>query len=517
MPPNLHFVEPNPELKLETTPFALPLTLTPLLETGHGRFAGVSSFGYGGTNSHVILEAPPPAPSVEPPARIHHVLTLSARNDEALRELAGRYRDRLEGVDAPTLAALCHAANTRRSRLGHRLALAVGDAGDMAAGLTAYVAGEPWARLRTGSGNAAPAIAFMFTGQGTRIGPGIRFLYDRYAVFRTVIERCSQILAGELDQPLAEILFSADPTRLQPTAVAQPVLFAVEAALADLWQSFGVVPTAVLGHSLGEYVAAYVAGVFSLEDGLRLVTARGKMMQALPPGGQMIAVFEEPEVVKRAIAGREDRLSIAAINGDRHTVLSGDRTAVEAVLAELGEDTLTSEPFTVSHAFHSPLMAPMCEGFAAIAREVSYQAPRLPMGSNELGDFLPADALPDADHWVRHVREPVRFVGNVLAASQLPVGLFLEVGPDAILTGMARRLLPKESLCVPSLKVDAEEATFAEAMATLSAAGIPLDGHAIDGEAAWPHTKLPRYPFQRHRCWLSPEEIRTFATEGSTP
>jgi acyl transferase domain-containing protein len=305
-----------------------------------------------------------------------------------------------------------------------------------------------------------PPLVMMFTGQGVQY-PGMgRQLYEMNETFRTALDACDGYLRPFLERPLLEVLFAEDETianLVHETAYTQPALFSVEYALAQLWLSWGVRPAVVMGHSVGEYVAATIAGVFSLADGLKLIAERGRQMQALPHGGSMAAVFAEEARVAAAIAPYADEVSIAAINGPTNVVISGAGTAVAAILTTFKEEGVRARELVVSHAFHSPLMAPMLAGFEAVARTVTYHPPQIPLISNVTGQVVD-DRVQTAVYWRDHVREAVRFADAVQTAHQMGIDHFLEAGPNPVLIGMAKRILPRGTgVWLPSLKQGSDD------------------------------------------------------------
>lgn len=506
IPPNLHFESLNPQIKLAGTHLALPGAETMWPPQDAPRRAGVSSFGFGGTNAHLILEQAQVAAAAQPAAQALEqpvVVALSARSGPALKALIARHLARIEATPGLDLAALGHGVAVRRSHFPHRVAIATNNVPDLATALSAHLAGTAHRGTASGVVTTPPQIAFLFAGQGALAGPGLRALYASEPAFRAVIDRCAAALVGTVDVPLTELLFT--PGRLGQTQYAQPALFALGVAIAALWGARGVVPFAVSGHSLGEYVAACVAGVFDIEDGVRLVAARGRLMQALPAGGVMVAVFGPLADVAAAVAA-EPTLAVAAINGPRHTVIAGAGNAVERALAVLEPTFMVSEPFAVSHAFHSPLMAPMQAAFAEVAAGVAYRAPSLPFVSNLTGELWPAGTVPGAEHWVAHVLAPVRFADGLAALAAHGSDVFLEAGPDATLVNIARRALPAGPVGLASLKPGEEAPALAEATAKLYAKGAAIAWSALPWASA-PAIDLPGYPFQRKRCWLAAEEI----------
>ena len=483
------------------------------------RFAGVSGFGFGGANAHVVVEegataAPAARNDVDRPG---HLLTLSAQTDAALRELAGRYADLLELQPETPLADVCFSANTGRSALPCRLAAAADSREKLREKLRAFAAdgkapGVASALVKAG---ARPKIAFLFTGQGAQYAGMGRRLYETQPVFRRALDECDEILRDIANLPLLSILYPelGAPSRIDQTAYTQPALFALEHALARMWESWGVRPDAVLGHSVGEHAAACHAGVFSLEDGLRLIAERGRLMQALPPGGAMAVVFAAEERVAALVARDPERLAIAALNGPANVVLSGAEEAVAAALKELEAEDVASQRLTVSHAFHSPLLDPMLAGLERAARRIAYQPPRIAFMSNLTGRPFAEGEAPDAAYWRRHSREAVRFEAGVRALAERGCDCFVEIGPTPTLTSMARKFLPAGAgVWAPSLcKGQDDWAVLLNGLATLFVHGLKVDWRGFDRPYGRRRTPLPTYPFARSatgRRWARVVRLR---------
>jgi acyl transferase domain-containing protein/SAM-dependent methyltransferase/acyl carrier protein len=521
IPPQLHFQEPNPFINWSELPIAVPTVPAPWPQEAGRRLAGVSSFGFSGTNAHVILEAPPPRPTPAPPpaaaGRRAHVLALSAKSKAALGQLAGRYAGYLDAHPDTAVAELCVAANTGRAHFGHRAAVltAAGGGRDDAAGLrealVALAAGREHPDVRVGSsGGELPAgIVFLFSGQGDQ-HPGMgRALFETQSAFRLALERCDALLRPHLTTPLLEVLYGSgeQAALLQEPAYAQPALLALQLALAELWRSWGVRPAAVAGHSVGEIAAACVAGVLSLEDALRLVAERGRLMGRLADGGAMAAVFAEEERVAEAIAPYAGELAIAALNGRTNVVISGPRPRVEAVLGDLAAQGVKAQRLAIAHGAHSPLMDPIVPAFGEVAAQVAVAPPRIAFISGLTGAAVTDAELRRPDHWSRHLREPVRFAAAMAALRVEGYRIFLELGPRPTLLGMARRDWPADAgpaLWLPSLRPERDDgAQIQESLGQLYVQGQAIDWAGWQADYPSRRLPLPTYPWQRRRHWLA--------------
>ena len=527
IPPHLHLEQINPYIFLEGMPISIPTQKQPW--SCSGRLAGISAFGFGGTNCHAILEeAPPPLqPSPEQKGgnaggdRPLHLMTLSAKSNEALKELALKYNDFFASYSEVSLADVCFSANTGRASFNHRLAVVARSLTQMRSSLGAFAA-EETAELVKGEviSKKRPKIAFLFTGQGSQYAGMGEQLYQTQPTFREAIDRCAKILQPYLDKPLLKVLYPKlangsdnSPTPLNETAYTQPALFALEYALYELWLSWGIQPTVVMGHSVGELVAACVAGVFSLEDGLKLIAERGRLMQALPADGEMVAVFASLSHVLAEIQPDAEvalaklAVGIAAINGPQSVVISGKRDCLEAVTTALTSKGVKTKRLNVSHAFHSPLMEPMLSAFEQVAAEVTYSSPRLKLISNVTGEIA-TDEIATPQYWCRHIRQPVRFAASMETLYQQGYQVFVEIGPKPILLGMARQCLLTElsgrgGVWLPSLRPGGVDwQILLESLAKLYVRGVPVDWSAFDQDYSRRRVDLPTYPFQRQRYWV---------------
>jgi acyl transferase domain-containing protein len=504
IPPHLHLREPNPHVDWSRLPISIPTRPTQWPASGRG-IAGVSSFGFSGSNAHIILErAPDPdAASASTPPR-QFMLPLSAKNQAALGELVGRWVERLANTPDETLADDCFTAAVGRAHFRHRLAVVGSDRTSLLEQLQAVADGQPAPRVARGQFSDPPEVAFLFTGQGSQyVGMG-RELYDSEPVFRRVVDECEQALTGLLSRPLKQLLFESERAELEQTANLQPALFTLEVALAALWQSWGVQPSVVIGHSLGEYSAACVAGVFEPAAGARLVAARGRLMSSVRGKGLMAALMADETTVRKAIEPFADRVSIAALNAPGQTVVSGYAEAVEAVTRDLGSRGIDVRMLEVSCAFHSPQMDEILPVFEAEARRLTYREPKIDIVSNVTGALWSSSETADlAAYWRRHIRAPVNILAGMKALERSSCRAFIEIGPNPVLVGMGRQSITDSgALWLPSLKKDRNEVEqLFESVARLYAAGVRIEWTGFHSARRHRRIELPTYPFQRRRHW----------------
>ena len=477
-------------------------------ETTDGvRAAGVSSFGFSGTNVHVVLSVPPvkrptASPSVERPV---HVLTISAQHDRARAELIAAYRRALASGDV-TLADAAYTANAGRATLPQRAAIVAATREQALERLDELARGGLSSNAKTGAvPSRPPRVAFLFTGQGSQYMGMARSLYETQPRFREVLDECDRLLRSRMTTPLLSVLFDADAgSSIDATEQTQPALFAVEYALAQLWRSWGIEPVAVAGHSVGEYVAACVAGVMSLDDALMLVAERGRLMGALPAGGAMAAVMASEGRVRSLISAWSNDIEIAAVNAPENVVISGRKSAVDAVIERAKADGINVTRLVVSHAFHSPLVEPMLDEFERIAATVTYHPAKIDVISNVTGERTPRGAT-NAKYWRDHVRSPVQFARSIETLAALGCDAFLEAGPHPTLLGLARQTLGDEGrYWLPSLRRNTDAwTTILDSLTTLYMLGAPVNWDGFDSGYGRKKVVLPRYPFQRERYWIS--------------
>jgi acyl transferase domain-containing protein len=534
LPQSLHFDNPSPHIPWDSLPVRVVDEAMPWQTNGRPRRAGVSSFGFTGTNAHVLIEEAPRQPAaadedsagdvpVTPEPATHeqpvNVLALSARSPEALVALAQRYDAWLAAHPDVDLADVCLTAGTGRSHFEHRAALVV----DSVEGAREGLAGVAENRLRPGvlrgEHTHRPTTAWLFTGQGSQYPGMARELFGAEPVFAETVTRCADAVSDILARPLLEVLFATDRESgetLRHTSFAQPALFAVETGLARLWQSWGIEPDVVLGHSVGQYAAACVAGVFSLEDGARLMAERGRLFGSLPEGGRMVAVFADAKHVEE-LAAEFSRVSVAAYNGP-NTVLSGPGEDLEQIVAKFGDEAIRCTWLETSHAFHSELLDSVLGEFESYAAQLTFAAPTLPLVCNRNGAVLTAQTPIDAQYWRRHSRQPVQFAESVRTAAALGCSVLMEIGPQPVLTGAAVQVWP-EHLAAPRAIVALRKGVGDRRQIADALAAAYVSGHRPDFAALHQQPRrrleLPTYPFQRRRFWPKTSGIAADGTAVS--
>jgi acyl transferase domain-containing protein len=513
IPPSLHLETPNPHIDFAGSPFYVVDRLTEWEPApGAPRRAAVSSFGVGGTNAHAILEEAPPRPA-SGLSRPWQLLVVSGNTPTALAAQRDRLAEHLFQHPDAVLADVAFTLRAGRRRLPHRgWATCRGeDLDDAIAALT-----DP-ERFQTVEQEARDRpVIFLFPGQGTQHPNMGRTLYETEPVFLAGVDRCCEILRPHLGLDLRDLLYpapsgeAAAAERLEQTALAQPALFVVEHALAGLWMSWGIRPQAMIGHSIGEYVAAALAGVFRLEDALALVAERGRLMQGLPAGAMLSVSITEADLLPRLPAG----VSLAAVNGPARLVVSGPEDAVAGLEAELDTEGVAVRRLHTSHAFHSAMMDPILEPFNARVSAVRREAPKIPFVSNHTGTWIRAEEATDPAYWASHLRGAVRFADGLATLASEEEAVLLEVGPGQTLSSFARQLpgRPAGQAVARSLPHPKETKSDAEmllgTLGQLWAAGVTPDWKAFHGDEERLRVELPTYPFERQRYWV---ERQTFA------
>ncbi|MGA5566876.1 type I polyketide synthase, partial [Streptomyces platensis] len=505
LPQTLHVNEPSSHVDWSAGEVRLLTEAVEWPASGRPRRAGVSSFGISGTNAHTIIEEAPASEELPDSAESLKLpavpWVISGRDEAGLQAQAQRLLTHLdEFLLDPSDVGFSLA--TSREIFDHRAVLLVDGHESAAQGLTALAEGRKAAGVERGTKQPGRSV-FLFTGQGAqRLGMGWE-LYDTFPVFADAFDAVCACFDAELESSLRGVVFGDNAEALNRTEFTQPALFAVEVALFRLVESFGVRPDFLVGHSVGELVAAYVAGVWSLEDACRLVAARGRLMQALPEGGAMAALQATEDEVLPLLEGQEQRVSIAAVNGPQAVVLSGVESAVAELAGRFESEGRKVKWLQVSHAFHSPLMEPMLDEFRAVAESVVYAEPRIPVVSNVTGELATTQELMSPGYWVRHVREAVRFADGVRWLEERGVTRFLEVGPDGTLTAMAQACTDSaDLLLLPALR---KERLESEALVA-AVSGMFVNGAEVRWQALFPGARqvdLPTYAFQREPFWPS--------------
>lgn len=546
-----HFEALNPHINLDGTRLVIPTEHIAWPETNGRRTAGISSFGFGGTNTHLIVEsAPRRIKSVEAAAteRPLALVKLSAKNEIALKQQAAQLAEYLNAhpdiaSSESAFADVCWSANTGWADFNQRAAVWAKDADELKKRLQSLSRsdGSAIAGVKQGTARSIgrPGVAFLFTGQGSQyVGMG-RKLFETQPVFRHAMERCDAILrecwGGESllgilyadhsqnghgaghGQPRTSPDLSTPAEKINETKYTQPALFAIEYALAELWASWGVLPDVVLGHSVGEYAAACVAGVMSLDDGLPLIAERARLMQSVGRPGKMAVVIAARDRVAKEIDEAGGEVVIAVLNGPENTVISGEAAAVEAVSARLAADGIQVKPLNVSHAFHSPLMDEMLGEFESFAAKITFEKPRVPLASNLTGQLM--NDAPTARYWRDHLRNAVQFAAGMKRVTEARPALIIEIGPTASLLGMGRRCEPDLAAAwLPSLREGQDDwQVIAASVAEYYVRGGRIDWRGWDQPWQRKRVLLPNYPFQRSRHWftLDPALRRPLAGDSS--
>jgi acyl transferase domain-containing protein len=543
IPPSLHFEQPNPKIDFANSPFYVNSKLSEWKTDGTPRYAGVSSFGIGGTNAHVVLEEycsvdlTPPTPlpykgrgepdspllageglgeRLEAPlqqpsekSRPWQLLVLSAKTSSALETATANLAEHLKQHPDLNLADIAYTLQVGRRTFDHRRMVVCQDLNDAVKALESPEAQRAFTHYQQPSHRS---IVFMFSGQGAQYANMARELYEVEPTFRQQVDICSDILKPLLGLDLRQVLYPSEEqvqeaaSQLKQTAIAQPALFVIEYALAKLWMKWGVTPVAMIGHSIGEYVAATIAGVFSLEDALALVTARGQLMQKLPSGTMLAVPLPEKEV--QPLLGKT--LSLAAINGLSSCVVSGPTEAVEALQNQLASQGVECRLLHTSHAFHSQMMEPILEPFTQRVKQVNLKPPQIPYLSNVTATWITAEQATDSTYWGQHLRQTVRFAEGLQELLKEPAQILLEVGPGKTLSTLARRHPDKQAEQVVLSSVRHPQESGSDVAFLLNALGqLWLAGVKVDWSGFYSHEQryrlpLPTYPFERQRYWIEP-------------
>jgi acyl transferase domain-containing protein/SAM-dependent methyltransferase len=499
--PNLHFETPSPHVDWHAAPFEVPTVRSTWTAGAGPRIAGVSSFGFSGTNAHVIIEEADvevPAPA-DPGERPLHVLVLSARSHDALVRLAGRHAAALH--DDASAADVAFTAGTGRAHFRHRLAIVGPDVATFVQALNRFAD----TAVNSGPASSAPRVGFLFTGFGSQQIGMARVLAATSRVFAEAIGRCAAAFAPHLDRPLTDLL-ADDPelaSRLDDPRHGQPAVFAVEYALAQLWRSWGVEPAVVLGHSLGEYAAAVTAGVLDLDAAAAMVAARGRLCDSQALEGGMLSVFAPQAAIRAALGELAGTVPVAAFNGPTNHVLSGTVAAIESARQRLADCGIETKAVHLRHAFHSPAIDPLLGPFESTLRTLSFAPAEMPIVSSLLGRLVGPGEIERVDYWTRHLREPVRFQQAVEAMAGLGITHCVEIGPHAVLSALGAECLPDSSIeWLPSLRRGRNDwAEILDSVCRLYVGGVDIDWAGFDSGRVRRRVGLPVYPFEHRRYW----------------
>jgi amino acid adenylation domain-containing protein len=505
-PPTLYFHKPNPQFDLASSPFYVNKERTDWAPQDAPRRAGVSAFGVGGTNAHVVLEQAPPQPAA-PSVRAAQLLVLSARTETALDRATDNLAEHLKSHSDANLEDVAWTLQAGRRAFPCRRTAVARDVTEAIAALRQRDRKGVQTRLQPGEN---PEVYFLFPGQGSQYPNMGREIYETEPIFRGAVDRCAEILRPHLGADLRKLLYPPDGAsdeakrRVTDTIVAQPAIFTIEYALAQLWMSWGIRPRAMLGHSIGEFVAACLAGVLSLEDALALVAARGEMMQKLPAGGMLSVRLPESEVRSRL----NGHLSLAAVNAPSLCVVAGPFEALEQFEQQLTQEGTACRRLVTSHAFHSAMMDPILEPFTARVAQVRLNPPQIPYVSGVTGTWATEKETTDATYWARHFRQPVQFSAGVSVLRTNPNAVLLEVGPGNVLSTLARQHVGFDSAQVIASSLadgfsgDGDAVALMNALGAVWLAGVQPNWPVLYGGVRRQRVSLPTYPFERKRFWL---------------
>ncbi|MHC5773995.1 type I polyketide synthase [Nostoc sp.] len=520
IPPNLHFETPNPEIGFEGSPFYVNTKLSEWKTNGTPRRAGVSSFGFGGTNAHVVLEEAP-AQKLSEKSRPWQLLVISAKTDSALEVATENLKSHLQQYPRLDLADVAYTLQLGRRTFDYHRFVVCQDIKDAVSALAA----NSQRVLTHYQKPILHPIAFMFSGQGSQYVNMGRELYQLEPTFQHQIDKCAEILQPHLGVDLRHILYPSvaqtelATQQLQQTALAQPALFVIEYALAQLWLEWGIRPVAMIGHSIGEYVAATIAGVFSLEDALAVVTMRGKLMQQMPTGSMLAVPLTEQQV--QPLLGQQ--LSLAAVNSLSSCIVSGSTSAIETLQQQLAAQGIDTQPLFTSHAFHSAMMEPIVQKFTQRLQQVQLQPPQIPYISNLTGTWITADEATNPDYWAQHLRQPVRFSLGVSELLQQSESILIEVGPGRSLSTLTKRHLEPgaKQLVLSSLHHPKEQhsdvAFLLNTLGRLWMAGVEIDWSGFYAHEKRNRLPLPTYPFERQRYWIDSKPRSLSALDDQKP
>ncbi|MDP4180244.1 MAG: aminotransferase class III-fold pyridoxal phosphate-dependent enzyme [Bacillota bacterium] len=509
IPPSINCSELNPEVSWNSIPLKIVTDPTPWKRRENPRIAALSSLGLGGTIAHVIVKEPPVKSMASEDLISNNILTLSARSEAALTEMLKKYHSYILST-SEALANICYTSNISRSHMPVRAAFTCGSKEELQKKLQALIDKDnklPTLNIQNQS------IVFLFTGQGSQYPSMGKDLYLRFPVFKEAIDICDKLFIEHIDKSIVDLLYSDNSNQetLDRTIYTQPVIFSVEYALFKLWESFGIKPSYVIGHSIGSYCAACIAGVISLEDAVMLVASRGKIVQSLPDIGMMGTLMTNEENVISLIrdSGFSD-VSIAAVNNQEIVTISGIKESVEKILAKAKENKIFVERLAISHAFHSPLIKPALQEFKQVLSKITFSRPKIPLISDLTGKKAEPSEIMSPEYWLNHITNPVRFYDAIKTIEKEGPQIFVEIGAKAILSGFTQESIDKKDiLCLPSLR-DSKPPweQMSSSIILLYKFGINLNWDAIWGYKKLKRSILPNYPFQKKKFWFKQSESR---------
>ena len=522
IPKNLHFNSPNPHIPWDSIPLRVLNESVAWEKNDASRVAGLSSFGFSGTNAHLIISEYKAEKQVEAQrSEQYEILNLSAQDTNGLADLAARYLQILND-GAVSLKDLCYSATLGRTHWPYRLSVICKEREDLIDGLKSYLDGTANPNVQFGHVAAQqPKIAFLFTGQGSQYAAMGAHLYATELVFKTAFDRCDEIFQSLTQQSIKSIIFEQGSNSIHETGTTQPALFCLAYSLCQLWSAWGIKPQTVMGHSVGEYAAACSAGIFSLEDGLRLISKRAALMQSLPTGGAMAALFCSRDTITPFLTNYQQQVEIAAVNSPTQILVSGDKDAIARLCEDLATAKIDSHILTVSHAFHSYLMDDILSEFKAEAERVQYNKPANSIVSNLSGKEA-NDSLFSSQYWVEHIRRPVEFSTGMQTIEDKAIDAYIEIGPEPILLGLAKQNTTRTPAWLASLRKSVpDQVQMYRALAGLYILGADIQWKNVfaNKQAKW--STIPNYPFQRKRHWQAiahrPSSNREQSPGGAGP
>lgn len=509
LPGNLNFKDPNPFIPWDVIPVKV-VSKTMLWKSNQKvKRVGINAFGFGGSNAHVILEEAPKKLSTSTKAGFPvNILKISAKSKASLDDLLKKYADFIKDHPDTDIKDICYTANVYKTDFDYRFAAFAVTREELIKKLDAYSNHEKIEGIYSNIDHKAQndgRIIFLFSGQGSQYKAMGKELYRNQPVFRQCMDECDSLFRPYILKSVLDLIYAddANESQIDQTVYAQPLIFSIEYALYRMWESWGVTPFAVLGHSIGEFAAAVAASVMSLSDAVKLVATRGRLMHSAPGEGTMGTIFADEMTVLSLIEKHLDEVSIAAVNAESSVVISGEKVIVDDILKQAGKEGFKNQKLQVSHGFHSPLMSPILNDFKSVASGVNYQKPKIKFLSSLLAEFMD-ETIPDADYWTRHIQEKVRFYDCLMVIKKMGNFIFLEVGAHTPLCSLGKMSLDDNNVFIPSLsKKQHDLEQIASSLGELYTRGVNINWEYIfDGRSN--KVSLPTYPFERKQFWMQP-------------